>query len=386
VVGPDPKHRLGRRKLAVVLVLCAIASVVALGVTLSEPNSDANPPAGCPRVKSSVKPRPFSLIIGANSVWNRSCDLKALASNGIRWERFEIDWSTVEPKRGRWTWSFVDHQFTEAARAHVTILPLLMGPPGWAESTPNTIPANPSGFANFVARVVRRYGTGGSFWRAHRNLPNHATTWFEIWNEPYLSRFSAGGPQPDKYARLLKASTIAGRNANPSARFLIEAETTALDNNGNSMDWVGGMYAAVPDLNNYFDGVAAHPYTGPGGPDVYTPGANSRGQFRRIQELHDAFLSRGATQPFWITEVGWSTCPGNSETCVTQIQQAQYTGRMFQIVKTEYRSWVRAVFLYNYRDSFRNVASDKEFYFGMLRHNGTPKPIWNVIRHAASTG
>jgi len=178
---------------------------------------------------------------------------------------------------------------------------------------------------------------------------------------------------------------IAGRRANPAARFLLAADTSAAEPDGSYSSWVDPMYRAVPNLNLYFDGVAAHPYTGPRGPDVYTPG-RSRGQFRRIQELHDMFVARGADKPFWITEVGWSTCPGDRDSCVSATTQAAYTARIFQIVGTEYRDWVRAVFLYNYRDSFENDAANKEHWFGVLSHDGTPKPAWTVLGHVASSG
>jgi hypothetical protein len=387
VSGRDPSHKKARLRLAIVLGVAALISAVALGVSLAQPESSATRAGNCPKVGSSGKgPRP-TLIVGANSVWNRLCDLRALTSAGVRWERFEIDWSAVEPKPGRWTWGYVDRQFAETARAGVTILPVLMGPPRWAERTDVTIPSNPNRFAAFVAQVVRRYGTQGTFWRSHRSLPNRGVRWFELWNEPYLPQFSAGGPRPDLYARLVKAATIAGRQANPSAHFLLQADTLGFEPGGHTFDWVGAMYSAVPDLNQFFDGVAAHPYAGVSGPDYYTPDTQDRGQFRRIQELHDNFVSRGAgDKPFWITEVGWSTCPANRETCVTPAKQAAYTQRVFQIVKTEYRPWVQAVFLYNYRDSFRTEASNKEYFFGILHHDGTPKPVWNVIRRVNSAG
>ena len=35
---------------------------------------------------------------------------------------------------------------------------------------------------------------------------------------------------------------------------------SARDSNGNWQWWTDALYQAVPDLNNYFDGVAVHPY------------------------------------------------------------------------------------------------------------------------------
>jgi hypothetical protein len=386
VAGLDPQHRAGRRKLAIGLMVGAIASAVALGIALAGPDSTAGQHAPCPRVKSPSVRHLSTLRVGLNAVWNRDCDLRALARAGIRWERLEVMWSVVEPRPGRWRFGRYDTYFEEAARAGITVLPLLNEAPSWAPE--QGIPQTPGPFSDFVSRAVRRYGPGGSFWRTHRHIPYRPAVWFELWNEPYLSQFSAGDPDPAAYARIVKAAVGAGRQANPAARFLIEADTVAPQPDGSRKDWVGGMYSAVPDLNQWFDGVAVHPYSGPNTPpDYYTPGSSDQSQFRRIQAVHDAFVAHGAAdKPFWITEVGWSTCPASTSSCLSPAQQARYTARMFQIVKTEYRQWVKAVFIYNYRDGLHQNAADKEDWFGVLRFNGTPKPVWYVLEHAAGAG
>jgi polysaccharide biosynthesis protein PslG len=387
VFGHDPTYRAGRRRLTLVITIGAIASAVALGVSLSEPDSSANPPAPCPNVRPAPPRQPTGFIIGVNSAWNRACDLAALASAGVSWERIEVKWDTIEPRRGKFRWGGYDKQFEAAARAGVTMLPHILETPRWAGRAWNALPRNNGTYARAVARLARRYGPHGSFWRAHKTLPYLPIGWVEIWNEPYLAQFSAGGPHPRAYARLVKASARAVRRVKPGVRIMLAADTSAVQANGAYTPWLGPMYAAVPHLNRYFDAVSVHPYTGPGGPDVYTPGQGTRGQFRRIQELHASFIARGASnKPFWITEVGWSTCPSNSSSCVSPATQAAYTARVFQIVGTEYSGWVRAVFLYNYRDSFLNDATNKEYWFGLLNHDGTPKPVWNVIRSATSAG
>jgi hypothetical protein len=301
-------------------------------------------------------------------------------------ERLDIGWPEVEPSRGHWRWGESDHQFTEAARHGVTVLPLLMGVPGWTGASPTTIPADPTGFAGYVARAVRRYGPGGSFWRRHPRLPYHPAVWFELWNEPYLEQFSNGGPRPAVYARLVKAAASAGRRASPKAKFLLAADTSGLATGGRATPWVQALYRAVPDLNRYFDGVAAHPYSAPRGPLVDIPGTNTRFEFRRVELLHKMFVARGAgAKPFWITEVGWSTCPALTQDCVSEGRQATYIGQVLNTVKNRYSAWLRAVFLYNYRDSPASPdPTDREHWFGLIRRDGSPKPAWSVLRANAS--
>ncbi|HEY1596857.1 MAG TPA: hypothetical protein VGF74_15780 [Thermoleophilaceae bacterium] len=336
---------------------------------------------GCPAVSTSGAPKPGHLIVGMNSAWNNACNLSALRSAGVTMERLEVDWPSVEPQRGQWSWREFDKQFAITAQHGITMLPLLMAIPGWAGGSQYQIGANQSGFANYVAQVVRRYGPRGSFWRANPRIPYHPARSFEIWNEPYLAQFADGGPNPAAYARMFKAAAIAGHKAQPAARFLLAADASAQTASGSLIPWIAPMYRAVPDLNRYFSGIAVHPYSAPHGPLDYTPG-DTRFEFRRIEGVRHQFVARGAgKKPFWITELGWSTCPSSPGNCNNEAQQATYLRQAFQKVKTSYRSWVSAMFVYNYRDSASVTnPTDKERWFGLIRRDGSPKPAWQVLR------
>jgi hypothetical protein len=363
--------RLRRRGLGVLLVFAAIA----FGQLLSGcSQSSGDPPAGEANSR---------FVVGLNSVWNNPPNLSRIAKAGVTMERLEIDWPAVEPVRGRWNWSSFDEQFAVTARQGITVLPLLMGIPSWEGAATYAVSRGGSGFSGYVAQVVRRYGPKGTFWHSHPGVPYHPATWFEIWNEPYLSQFSDGGPQPEAYARLFKSAVQAGRRASSHAKFLIAADTSGLTDSGQLLPWVDPMFSAVPDLNRYIDGIATHPYSSTQSPLVYTPGHESRFEFRRIGRLRQQFAAHGAgSKPFWITEIGWSTCPG-SEDCVNEAKQATYLNEVFGLVKTRL-PWVRAVFVYNYRDSPQATdPSDKEHWFGLIRRDGSPKPAWNALRAAA---
>jgi polysaccharide biosynthesis protein PslG len=338
---------------------------------------------GCPRVPAGGAHKQGRLVVGINSAWNNPCNLRAIRSAGATMERLQVGWPSVEPQRGQWTWGEFDKQFAATARSGVSILPLLMGIPGWAGGSLYSVSTNRSGFANYVAHVVRRYGPRGSFWRAHRDVPYRPARWFEIWNEPYLPQFSDGGPNPAAYARLFKAAAIAGNRARAGAKFLLAADTSAQTDSGSLVPWIAPMYRAVRNLNRYVDGIAAHPYSAPQGPLEFTRGHDARFQFRRIEALRHDFVSRGARKPVWITEIGWSTCPGSPGNCNTEPEQATYLGQTFRTVKRKY-PWVHALFVYNYRDSPSDTdPGNKERWFGLLRSDGSPKPAWNVLRAEA---
>jgi polysaccharide biosynthesis protein PslG len=302
--------------------------------------------------------------------------IERTAPTGVRWMREEFQWEKIEPQNDQWNWERYDHLLLEAATRGIRILPLLIETPSWAGAEWNTIPADPAEFAEYTAKVVARYGPGGTFWQSHPEIASFAPEHFEIWNEPYLSAFSAGGVKPGRYARLVKAAVSAGRAANPQAKYLLQVEKTPAGDARHT--FVDDMYEAVPDLNDYFDAAAAHPYAGNSAPDDPRGGWG----FPRLGDVHQELVSHGAgDKPIWITEVGWSTCPNNSEDCVSDGKQASYTAQMFDLLRTKYSSYVEAVFLYRLEDLNSN-ASDKEGWFGMRRLDGSWKPVYDVLRSA----
>jgi polysaccharide biosynthesis protein PslG len=310
----------------------------------------------------------------------------AASETGVGWLREELDWDVIEPRDGQWRWDRYDLVFGEAARRGLRILPLLNGSASWAAPRWNQFPADLRDYAEYVAKVTERYGPGGTFWQAHPELASHAATHFELWNEPYIEYFSIDKVSPSRYARLAKAGAAAGRAANPQAKFLLSADTFYTEAPGDYRNWIDGMYAAVPDLNSYFDAVAVHPYSSSLSPDVYTPGRDggTRWQFRRIEEMRDTFDEHGARDKgFWITELGWATCTGDDD-CVTEHQQAEYVSRVFAYARGRYSGFMEAVFIYHLNDWGPADQSNKEYWFGLTRKDGTRKPAFHALRAAAA--
>ena len=238
------------------------------------------------------------------------------------WMREAFNWSQIEPSNGTYNFSRYDTLMTLAAQKNVHILANLLDTPSWAGSSDNAIPNDPSAFAAFVATVVGRYGPHGSFWSTHPTLTKMPITTFELWNEPYYNNGNNGDYNPGRYARLVKAAGAAGHAADPSAKFLLAADNQCALVSGTWVWWIDALYQAVPDLSNYFDGIAVHPY----GSDLTnvqypTPGQayNGYSQVRRLETIRQQFVNHGASdKPLWITEIGWPTCTnGGSDRCTT---------------------------------------------------------------------
>jgi hypothetical protein len=56
---------------------------------------------------------------------------------------------------------------------------------------------------------------------------------------------------------------------------------------------------------------------------------------------------------------------------------------VFDYARNEYRSFMGAVFVYHLHDWGTEDQSDKEFWFGLTRKDGSRKPAFDALRRAA---
>ena len=131
--------------------------------------------------------------------------------------------------------------------------------------------------------------------------------------------------------------------------------------------WVDSLYRAVPTLNRYFDGVAMHDF----GPTCATSPRSHSGEpyqnfnrMRRIEDVRRQFMGHDAAdKPFWIMEMGWSTCTERNIDCVSDAAAEGRTCRPSSgTCGTLDRSWVQAVFVYRFED-----CTDREHRAGRIR-------------------
>lgn len=325
----------------------------------------------------------FRLGINANTqAWGGGAaaeQAKVKAATDVGWLREDFQWAVMEPKRGVLSFAHYDRLIVAAAEQGLRVLPILNTVPSWAGRSPVEIPADPGRFAYWAAKVIARYGPGGLFWTNVRpDLSDFAPTHFEVWNEPYIPNFSYGGVSPERYARLVKAVAVAGRKVNPRAKYLIQADVSCTDDWQTWKPWVEPMFAAVPDLATYFDGVAVHPYAA-GAPSIYDP-RSSRWAFRRLEEIAALFHAHGSEHPFWITEMGWTVWKeGPSET-----EQATFLELAYEMCRRRYPDLVEAMFVFGWRDYGPADPAVKESWWGMVRRDGSYRPAVAAMRRMAA--
>jgi Glycosyl hydrolase catalytic core/Beta-galactosidase len=365
-----------------VAALCALALSPAVAACGTGP---ARPPAPL-----TVHPAPSGappLIVGvvANTLGagaKMGADQTQVEDLGVHWIREELDWPPAEPRPGEYEWATFDRLLESAAAHHLHVLPLILGTPDWAGPGPLALPDNVAAFAAFVGQAAARYGPGGTFWHQHPHLDAQlAPQWFELWNEPYIRSFSTGGVDPARYAQMVVAAARAGRAADPRTKYLLEADLQYETSAHQHRNWLAALYAAEPDLNAAFDGIAVHPYS-EFGPDAGENKAPLAQRFARIGAIERILVSHGgAGKPMWITELGWSTCETRPD-CTSQHDQAQWLSDAFDLIRTRYASFVRAVFIYHLYD-FAASPLDPQDHYGLLNLNGSPKPAWSVVHQEA---
>lgn len=322
-----------------------------------------------------------SLLLGVSAsirlepAADRCEEARLAAETGVQAVREDLSWRLTEPRPNRYDWTGYDGVVRAATEAGLMVLPILDDPPSWA-SPGGCLPTDPGPYASFTAAAVARYGPGGEFWRDNPELPERPLLWYELWNEPWNAPCNR---DPAIYARLVAAAVNAGRTARLAAQFLIDGDTFYTTPGGQRADWIAGMYAAVPGLGRYFDALSIHPYGGD--PAVQTPGGDPDSEpGYLVERAHAELAAHGdGDKPIWVTEIGWSTCSG-AGACVTEAQQASYLAEFLRLAVTTWRSYVRAVFVYDLRDIAPAPAGDPEAWYGLLRPDLSHKPAWSVLR------
>ncbi|MFA6292001.1 MAG: LamG-like jellyroll fold domain-containing protein, partial [Victivallales bacterium] len=93
-------------------------------------------------------------------------------ATGATWCRIVVDWGSIEPKKGVFSWEVVDRMMDAAAASKLKVLCCVTGWPGWVplEQVKKCIPADMTAYKYFLGMLSQRYR-------------NQILAW-EIWNAP----------------------------------------------------------------------------------------------------------------------------------------------------------------------------------------------------------
>ncbi len=300
-------------------------------------------------------------------------DYEVMREAGIRSVRLPLFWGAVEPESpvlSERQWSGFDHEVRLAARAEMSIFPVLTGTPKWVAPLGIDLPVKTArqrrAWASFVRAAVARYGPGGSFWREEDELPYFPVRRWEIWNEENLVTF-ATRPEPARFATLIRiAGGIIHRRAPGSQVILggLFGRPLQIPPNIASGDFLSRLYRSH-NVKKYFDGVALHPYVA----DATAMGAQLR-NLRRIMRHHHDFGT-----PLFVTELGWGSAEGPTRWQRGLFGQAFQLSKSFAMLSANRVRWgVGGVWWFTWSDEGGSCIFCGSA--GLLTREREAKPAW----------
>jgi hypothetical protein len=376
---PDSSNRVTRRQaVALGAAALAFAAAVVAAIALSSSSSHtaasttASTPAQTPTVPAAQPPPGTARFgINVNRLFNDrtyspqqiASQLAALQKTGATLARSDALWEATEPAAPsggvhRYDWTFDDSIATALAQHGLQWLPIVDYSAPWAESVAgqdHSPPTSAADYAAYAGALAARYGSGGSFWRAHPELHAQPVDTFELWNEPDNPTFFKPRPDAARYAAMYTLARDAVLASDPTARVIVGGLTAA-------PSFVPQMLAAAPDLRGHIDGIAIHPY-----------GANPLVVFAKIRQDRQVLDAAGlGSVPLYVTEFGWTTHPPSALQYLPERLRPRYISQTLAALG-HVNCGVAAVTLYTWVTPERDRA-DLEDWFGIHSPSGANTP------------
>jgi polysaccharide biosynthesis protein PslG len=310
--------------------------------------------------------------------------------------RVGIDWASTDPTPGSdYNFGGFDAQVRDAAKQGITVLPYVVGTPGWVADLDGSecdgVATNECGtyaphtkagldpFKTFMADLVRRYGPNGIFWQQNPGLPQDPITAWQIWNEQNSDRYYAPKPNVARYAKLVKAGHDGIKSVDPSAEVILGGMFGTPGGGRKpsiaAWDFLEKLYD-VPGIKRYFDGVGIHPYAA---------------KLSKVQQqfdlMRDAMKSGHDTKTdIWITELGWASSGPTNPLVRGKKGQAERLTEAYDYFVSKRRAFhIQTVVWYSWQDTERG-GSPCEWCAGsgLLDKSGNTKPSFDA--YVAFTG
>jgi hypothetical protein len=292
--------------------------------------------------------------------------LSQLGDAGAGTLRINLAWGYVQSApNAKYDWRHYDGLVGEAARNGIRVLATVYGSAPWAEPTPEHAPLGRMllPFGAFVRAAVERYGSHGSFWRRHPDVPELPILDWEAWNEPNFALFWKPEPDPAAYLQLLRVFHGAVKAADPRAQVLLGGLFPTPKDGVFLDDFITSLYQG--GARDLFDAASVHPYAA--NPE------KAIGATADMRSLMDRFGD--SSKPIWITEVGWASGGAPSGLTVGPERQADYLKRIFELAQDRRRQLgIAGVVWYSLEDSPGPLWVG---HCGLFELDGSTKPAWD---------
>ena len=307
----------------------------------------------------------------------RTFEFQKYAELGSVSIREDYHWHHVEPLDDEWTTYNVQGQVDLAVANGVEILPMFGYQIDWAMGdTGSYSTIDMEEYGEYVGWVAETYC--------------EQIKEYEIWNEENIPRFWKPAPDPEGYGRMLKAAHTAIKAACPDARVSFggiasyDAETDVSDRYG----FLERVWQAHPDICDYFEILAFHPYTfmqydSPERDVLVSTELEFQSQSAQTDIVKSILAKMGCPdKSLMITEQGWPSYD------LTEEQTGRFLPRSLLL---SIRDGVEKWFWYTFWDSTPITTGIRphEHYFGLFGWVGEDgmtrraKPTWTALKAAS---
>jgi len=277
--------------------------------------------------------------------------------------RHLVLWPELEPSTDdEHDWSKLDPVVAGAAENGMEMLPFVYGTPQWAVGDclgleplqcqripPLASEEAKRAWQDFNRDLVARYGPDGTFWSDDSDEydpPKVPITQWQVWNEPSSQSFFQPETDPGKYAELVRLTHEAITEEDPKAEIVLAGLFRTPQKNadgGGPAEYLRDLYAADPEVGDFFDTVALHPY------------ASNLDQIDQLFEqvlpvLEDA---GEGDKPIWVSELGWSSAePEPKKPLLKGVEgQAELLTDSFELLRDKRDEWkLEGVIWYQWKD------------------------------------
>lgn len=257
---------------------------------------------------------------------------------GIGWIRTDLNWESVERRRGEFDFSAYDRLFADADRLGLKVLVILDYWHRFYDGPRMNTDVARRGFANYVAKSLARYKGRGFHW--------------ELWNEPNHPKFWHPKPDPDEYNALAREVQGVFADLAPSET-LIGPALSHLD-----LNFLTGLAPVLPK----FASISFHPYRD-GGPESVVP---------ELDGLRQTLGHLAPQANLVASEWGYSSARGR----MTDDQHADHAMRT---LLTGMVAGVQRTFWYDLMND-GDDPQEREHHFGLYQSDGTPKAAAKALK------
>ena len=306
----------------------------------------------------------------------------------MRWARLgsyrlTVDWNAIEPDGdGNRDWEDVDYVVEATARRGIRLMLTMYGSPPWLNPNWRTLPVKSvrqiRRWKGFLADAVGRYGSRGTFWLDHPDVPYRPVTRWQIWNEPNI-RFFARPVSPARYGRLLRASSRSVDALDPFSKIVSGGlyGKPPRDTGLSASNFLRRLYHR-PGTRRSLDLVAIHPYA-----------RTTRSSLHRTRTVRRAMDANGDRRKrILITELGWGSDATSGFGRGSERAQADQ-------LRSVYRSYLRArnqfrldsIYWFGWSDLSRDIKACVFCYrTGLFGEPRDPKPAWYELLNFTHAG